>query len=157
MTEEKKEVDVFRETPVRYLGYTNEVGEAFRPIAPCSVVWFSYAITTGYVLADTIHTGWKEFNGNLSEDATTRALYSMSDTLLWQTFASILIPGFTINRICAVVQSLQRKSCNPIVRSRWISTVIGLVSIPLIIQPIDHIVDEAMNVTYRKWVGYPPK
>ena len=28
------EVDLWRETSVRYLGYANEVGEAFRPIYP---------------------------------------------------------------------------------------------------------------------------
>jgi hypothetical protein len=30
--------DVFRETWVRFLGYSNEVGEAFRPIVPKFVV-----------------------------------------------------------------------------------------------------------------------
>ncbi|XP_031834605.1 mitochondrial fission process protein 1 [Nomia melanderi] len=157
MGEGKEDVDVFRDTPVRYLGYANEVGEAFRPIVPSSVVWCSYAVATGYVLADTIHKGWKQYHGNASAEATKNALYSMTDTLLWQTFASVVIPGFTINRICFAVQCLQRNTCNPILRSRWISTAIGLASIPLIIQPIDHIVDEAMNVTYRKWVGYHPK
>ncbi|KZC12593.1 PREDICTED: mitochondrial fission process protein 1 [Dufourea novaeangliae] len=157
MTDKKPEEDVFRDTPVRYLGYANEVGEAFRPIVSPSIVWLSYVISSGYVIADTVHKGWKEYEGNTSKEATKNALYSMADTLLWQTFASVLIPGFMINRICAATQCLQRKSCNPVIRNRWMSTVIGLVSIPLIIQPIDHIVDEAMNVTYRKWVGYYPK
>ena len=31
MTEEK-EVDIYRDTPVRLLGYANEVGEAFRAL-----------------------------------------------------------------------------------------------------------------------------
>ena len=28
--EDKKEVDIYRDTPVRFLGYANEVGESFR-------------------------------------------------------------------------------------------------------------------------------
>ena len=28
--EENKEVDIYRDTPVRFLGYANEVGESFR-------------------------------------------------------------------------------------------------------------------------------
>ena len=35
MAEDKKpesEVDIYRDTPVRFLGYANEVGEAFRAL-----------------------------------------------------------------------------------------------------------------------------
>ena len=49
---EKKEVDIFRDTPLRYMGYANEVGESFRYVAP----WFvkpSYGIAFAYVFADT--------------------------------------------------------------------------------------------------------
>lgn len=42
-------------------------------------------------------------------------------------------------------------------KSRWISTAIGLISIPLIIHPIDRGADEAMNATFRKWTGYHPQ
>ena len=28
--EDNKEVDIYRDTPVRFLGYANEVGESFR-------------------------------------------------------------------------------------------------------------------------------
>lgn len=44
-----------------FLGYTNEVGEAFRSTVPKSVVWLSYIIASGYVIADTLHKGRKEF------------------------------------------------------------------------------------------------
>ena len=46
------EVDLFRDTPVRYLGYANELGEAFRPILPKFLVP-SYFVSFGYVFADT--------------------------------------------------------------------------------------------------------
>lgn len=79
----------------------------------------------------------------------------MSDTLLWQSFASVIIPGFTINRICTAVQYVQRR--NVALKNRWIPTIVGLASIPFIIHPIDAAVEEAMNMTYRKWIGYYPK
>lgn len=84
-------------------------------------------------------------------------LLSTSDTLIWQTFASIIVPGFTINRICAAVQFVQRKSTRTTFKKPWISTLVGLVSIPFIIHPIDHAVEGAMDVTYRKWTRYHPK
>lgn len=45
--------DLFRETPVRYLGYTNELGEAFRPLISKVFVNFSYLVASAYVFADT--------------------------------------------------------------------------------------------------------
>lgn len=45
----------------RFLGYANEVGEAFRSLVPKSIVWFSYALSSGYVLADTVHKGVKVY------------------------------------------------------------------------------------------------
>lgn len=44
-----------------FSGYANEVGEAFRSLVPKSIVWFSYVISSGYVVADTIHKGVKVY------------------------------------------------------------------------------------------------
>lgn len=150
-------MDLYRDTYVRYLGYANEVGEAFRSLVPKSIVWFSYALSSGYVLADTVHKGAKVYQANATSQRTKNVLLSTSDTLIWQTLASIIVPGFTINRICAAVQFVQRKSIRTAFKKPWISTLVGLVSIPFIIHPIDHAVEGAMDVTYRKWTGYHPK
>ncbi|ROT78450.1 Mitochondrial fission process protein 1, partial [Penaeus vannamei] len=35
--------------------------------------------------------------------ATQRAItHAAVDTLLWQAFASVIVPGFTINRVCVL-------------------------------------------------------
>ena len=47
-------IDIWRETPLRLLGYANEVGESFRYVFPIGVRP-SYAIAFAYVLADTQH------------------------------------------------------------------------------------------------------
>lgn len=47
------ELDIFRDTYVRYLGYSNEIGEAFRPLVSRTFVNSTYVLATGYVLADT--------------------------------------------------------------------------------------------------------
>uniref|UniRef100_A0A8C8ZZN0 Mitochondrial fission process protein 1 n=1 Tax=Prolemur simus TaxID=1328070 RepID=A0A8C8ZZN0_PROSS len=53
------ERDLYRDTWVRYLGYANEVGEAFRSLVPAAVVWLSYGVASSYVLADAIDKGKK--------------------------------------------------------------------------------------------------
>ncbi|XP_043268928.1 mitochondrial fission process protein 1 [Venturia canescens] len=153
----EEDVDIFRDTPVRYLGYTNEVGEAFRSIAPVSIVKLSYVIASGYVLADTIHKGIQVYKKDTSDGRNKRIVLSTTDTLLWQSFASVIVPGLTINRICATVRFMQRNAKTSSMKSPWLSIMVGLVSIPFIIHPIDKAVEETMNLTFREWIGYHPK
>lgn len=61
------------------------------------------------------------------------------EAAVWQALASVIIPGFTINRICRLSSiSLSRiaPSVSLMTRNK-LTTVIGLASIPLIIKPID--------------------
>lgn len=76
------------------------------------------------------------------------------DTLLWQGLASVIIPGFTINRICALSNYvLQKSSKMPVNVRKWTVTGIGLLCIPFIIKPIDTCVDHLMESTFRKLEG----
>lgn len=52
--EKNKQVDIFRDTAVRYCGYSNEVGESFRPLIPKGIVHASYAIAIVYVIGDCV-------------------------------------------------------------------------------------------------------
>ena len=51
--------DIYRDSLLRYLGYANEVGEAFRPLVPVELVYASYVLAIGYILADTVDKGKK--------------------------------------------------------------------------------------------------
>lgn len=66
--------------------------------------------------------------------------------------ASVIIPGFVINRITWGAGLLSKRSKLPSIARKWLPTCIGLAAIPLIIQPIDHAVDQAMDKTYRKYI-----
>ena len=62
------------------------------------------------------------------------------DTLLWQGLASVVIPGLTINRLCAGSRLLLNRCTTQILSQqvrRWMVTGVGLSSIPMIIHPID--------------------
>jgi fission process protein 1 len=66
----------------------------------------------------------------------------------------VAIPGFTINRVVALSTAVANKTLqqSPIVR-RWAPTAIGLGVIPLIIHPIDHLVDSLLDSSTRKWAN----
>lgn len=56
-----------------------------------------------------------------------------------------------------VIQYAQKKTTNLALKNHWVPTIIGLLSIPLLVRPIDYVVEETMNATYRKWFNYYPK
>eukprot|EP00127_Corallochytrium_limacisporum_P005236 Clim_evm53s201 gene=Clim_evmTU53s201 len=176
-------VDLFRDTWVRYLGYANEVGEAFRSQIGGKAVALTYVISFGYAAADAADKtlNYQQPEGPSGSDkqakhtevgrildlpyrepsSTEPLLGSLSqwqrraicggDALLWQTLASVLIPGFTINRVVALsrVALKSTSSLSPGVR-RWAATAIGLVTIPFIVHPIDEGVTQAMDATVRR-------
>ncbi|XP_023015204.1 mitochondrial fission process protein 1 [Leptinotarsa decemlineata] len=149
----EKNLDLYRQTPIRYLGYSNEVGEAFRSIIGRKWVNFSYAVASFYVLADTADKSAKSYKIHYDEiKHTKKVLFTTADTLIWQLLASVILPGYTINRVCALSGFLINRSRKvPKNTSKWIVTGIGLITIPFIIKPIDRFVDYALDSSLRKF------
>ncbi|XP_063310838.1 mitochondrial fission process protein 1 [Pelobates fuscus] len=144
--------DLYRDTWVRYLGYANEVGESFRALIPKSLVWASYGVATAYVTADAADKGQKASKANVDDpNKTTHVTVAVIDTFVWQALASVAIPGFTINRICAASLYLMGRVTKwPLPLRKWATTAVGLSAIPVIIKPIDRSVDYMLDSSLRK-------
>jgi len=151
-TAEANAVDIYRDTPVRYLGYANEVGEAFRALVHVRWVKASYVLASGYVLADTQDKAGKSLKGGAE---MSQVGVAAMDTLVWQAFASVIVPGFFINRLCAGALVGLARALPTVAESsrKWAVTGLGLGSIPFIIHPIDSLVHTVMDNTTRKWIG----
>ena len=145
MADDGAEVDLYRDTWVRYLGYANEVGEAFRHIVPKSIVALSYGISGSYVLADAMSKSRIE-----AQEEDGAPVKTFADVVIWQGLASVAIPGFTINRICKGVGYLCKNM--PAKPRGIIVTGAGLLAIPFIITPIDKGVDKAMEHGIRPYI-----
>ena len=74
----------------------------------------------------------------------------------FQAFASVLIPGGTINLIVRASRLAVTKTALSQTLKKWIPTGVGISSITLIIHPIDTFVDVALDNTTRKWM-FPEK
>ncbi|KIX02309.1 uncharacterized protein Z518_08250 [Rhinocladiella mackenziei CBS 650.93] len=48
----------------RYVAYTSDIGESFRPVAHPLMVRSAYAISWAYILGDVGHEGWKAYKRN---------------------------------------------------------------------------------------------
>lgn len=142
---EEKHTDFWRDTPARFLGYTNEVGEAFRPQVPRFVIP-SYIIALSYCLGDTISKTAQVYR--LEAEFNAKCCETGVETFIWQTLASVLIPGFTINRIVAGTQwAISKDVRNKLPQSVKLygATAVALLSIPLIVHPIDNLVDRIID------------
>jgi len=119
---EIEEYDPLRDGPLRYLGYANELGEAFAAWLFPGGVPLSYAIAVAYVLFDTRDKGLKAYNeaerelkssdaalnGSVNKQRLTSLLgvERAIDTVVWQLLASVIIPGYTIHTVVAFVHYL---------------------------------------------------
>lgn len=117
-------VDIYRDTPLRFLGYANECGEAFAAWLPAGGVPASYAVAIAYVLADTLDKTRKAWARTEREECTIEEALekecqgevpaalrlvhtgsSMVDTLLWQLLASVFWPGSFIHLTVAATRA----------------------------------------------------
>ena len=100
-----------------------------------------------YVLADTIYQGKKETASRIDYHRAD-VLNAAVDSLLWQSLASVVVPGLVINKtVKATTWALQRRNLQKLPASfrRWGPSAVGLALIPFIVHPIDDAVDSSMN------------
>lgn len=146
------EDNIFRDTVLRYCGYANEVGESFRYQYP-RFVTPSYLLSACYCLADAGTTGLSRYNTSKDNELALKlSAIATLDTLVWQLLASVLIPGATINTIVRLSKFGVDQMNLGATAKKWVPTGIGLLSIPLIIKPIDQAVDYMMDETFRPYV-----
>eukprot|EP00949_MAST-11_sp_MAST-11-sp1_P003823 g3823.t1 len=144
--------DIWRDSLLRYCGYANELGESFKPVMP-KLLLPSYGVSVAYVLGDTLDKYKKAALEAEAMPVGVRTLHkseAILDTFVWQISASVVIPGFIINRLVKVAQfGIKRLPRTPAAVVTWAPTVLGLSVIPIIIHPVDHFVDWVMDNTIR--------
>lgn len=170
----EKKIDIYRDTPLRYAGYLNEIGEAFRPIVPVEAVYLSYALAISYVMADGISKGGETAALKENEDVKGCGSAAVIDTLVFQFLASVIFPSTVINRVVAlcgfladkfaydqniasalgttvdqVVLDLGVTQITPASIDETTPTVIGLALIPLIVYPIDTFTESILDNIVR--------
>jgi len=147
-------------TSFRPISYTSECAEAGRPILPKYLLNFGYAVSIGYIFSDILIKVYdienEEIISNKKEEIVK---YTVLDSLLWHTSASLVVPAVTIHTFVSGVSKIQnfisKKNFNLKIPSRigflvpMIPTIAGLASIPFIIHPIDNLTDIVMDKYVR--------
>lgn len=136
-----KPPDIYRDTPLRYMGYANEVGEAFAPYLPSWGVPASYAVATTYVLMDTIDKTKKTYE---ETESLKESAKEGIETLTWQMLASVFWPGSFVHLVVSLCPASRDVEGLP--------TLVGLLCIPLIVKPIDNTIDYVMENSVSKYL-----
>jgi mitochondrial fission process protein 1 len=147
-----KNVDPYRETSLRYMGYANELGEAFTSYLPEWGLPASYCVAASYVMFDTIDKGQKAFDAAEEENKIIDTLRISTETLTWQMLASVFWPG-SIIRVIVNASATMISNSHLDDELHFLPTLIGLMAIPAIVKPIDTTVDKLMENSISKVIN----
>ncbi|KAH9274413.1 hypothetical protein BASA83_003043 [Batrachochytrium salamandrivorans] len=128
----------------RYLAYTSDVGEAFRPVVPRGLVNAAYGISFAYVGVDVVYEGYKS---SLRGDSTTEVSRTVIQRTLFQGLASLLLPAITIHSVVDLTAKAL-KNASVITLRKWGPTAAGLMVLPALPVILDHPVEYATDKAF---------
>src|SRR6056300_1108656 len=142
-----KNVDPYRETSLRYMGYANELGEAFVTYLPDWGLPASYCVAASYVMFDTFDKGQKAYETAEEGEKFQDTLRISTETLTWQMLASVFWPGSIIRVIVNMAAQMSGDE------HHYLPTLVGLAAIPAIVKPIDTTVDKLIENSISKVIN----
>ncbi|KAA1466093.1 hypothetical protein DENSPDRAFT_810799 [Dentipellis sp. KUC8613] len=140
----------------RYLAYTSDVGEAFRPVVSPLIVRAAYGISWLYLAGDV---GYESYKAHRRGPTPLEAAHFSEGTrvgmiavkrAVFQSVASMAFPALTIHTAVKQAKKVFDKSKNPRLRS-WGPTVTGLAIVPALPYIFDHPVEVATDRAFE-WI-----
>ncbi|KAK0230594.1 mitochondrial 18 KDa protein-domain-containing protein [Armillaria fumosa] len=140
----------------RYIAYTSDVGEAFRPVVPPWVVTAAYGVSWLYLGVDVAYESYKAHRRGPS--AVEAAHFSESTRLglvavqraTFQSIASMGLPALTIHTIVKQTKKAFVNVQNPKLKA-WGPTLSGLAVVPALPYLYDHPVEVATDRAFD-WI-----
>ncbi|KAJ1331790.1 MTP18-like protein [Microdochium nivale] len=163
----------------RYVAYTSDIGESFRPVAHPWLVRGAYGISWTYILGDVSYEGYKAYWQNqrvlnphlvLSEkaqhatgllepssaDAKPGVVPPLEDfrtvmvqRAIFQSIASMGLPAFTIHSVVRYSGRAMKDVKNAKIRT-WTPIGLGLAVVPLLPTMFDEPVETAVEWLFHK-------
>jgi fission process protein 1 len=137
----------FAARAVRYLAYTSDFGEAFRPVVHPMVVRGAYGVSWAYVLGDV---GFESYQLSNHHGVGGADLYAMTaKRMVFQSIASMALPAFTIHTVVHEMKKVCKKAGK---YQKWGPSACGLAIVPflpLYDHPVEHVIDTCFNWMYK--------
>ncbi|KAL5276885.1 MTFP1.2 family protein [Megaselia abdita] len=158
--------DLYRHTLIRFAGYYHEVGQHLNNI--WNLPFFLSGFAASYVFSDLIDkcrrastTAEKSSSPNKppkkkeaesdeeSPQVGKRLAVEASDVLIWHCLATIIIPHLIVGGTQQATNRFLCRFCPNFHYKRSASSIVGLLTIPLLSRLIDHLTTEFLEFTYR--------
>lgn len=160
-------------TAHRYVAYTSDIGESFRPVAHPNLVRGAYGISWLYLTGDVANEGYKAWVANQEKlgkkqsasvgsaniapgsENTGKVLFLedyrtvMVQRALFQGLASMGLPAFTIHSIVKYSGKALKGAKNQIVRT-WAPIGLGLAIVPALPYMFDEPVEHGVEWIFEK-------
>lgn len=162
----------------RYVAYTSDIGESFRPVAHPHMVRSAYGISWAYILGDVSYEGYKAYWSNqrrLHPELTLTARQAHATGLeasdstahigtvtpledyrtvmiqrgIFQSIASMGLPAFTIHSVVRYSGRALKDVKNKTIRT-WGPIGLGLAVVPFLPTLFDKPVENAVEWTFHK-------
>jgi fission process protein 1 len=138
----------------RYVAYTSDIGESFRPVAHPYLIKSAYAISWLYLGGDVSHEGYKAYVRNQKAIASGLSVPGLEDwksvaaqRAVFQSVASMGLPAFTIHSIVRYSGRALKDVKNVTLRT-WGPIGLGLAVVPFLPYVFDKPVEEAVEWTF---------
>jgi fission process protein 1 len=153
----------------RYVAYTSDIGESFRPVAHPNWVRAAYGVSWAYLIGDVSHEGYKAWKHNqrvvhpeTDEDRAVAATYAGKGVpaiedyrtvavqrAIFQGLASMGLPAFTIHSIVRYSGRAMKDIKNVKLRT-WGPIGLGLAAVPALPYMFDEPVEHATEWVFHK-------
>lgn len=164
----------------RYVAYTSDLGESFRPIVSPWVVRACYGISWTYVLGDVSYEAWKAklrkegrytpglkpWDSNIPEkgDIAAAKLAELNDLPDWrlaalerglfQSIASMGLPAFTIHSTVKYATKYAEKNIKNVFLKTWGPIGLGLSIVPALPYLFDKPVEHGLGFIFKELEHY---
>ncbi|KAH9888141.1 mitochondrial 18 KDa protein-domain-containing protein [Xylariomycetidae sp. FL2044] len=163
----------------RYVAYTSDIGESFRPVAHPWLIRSAYGISWAYILGDVSYEGYKAYWQNQrklnpqrelsdrAQKATGLVSPAPADTKpdvvtpledyrivmlqrgIFQSLASMGLPAFTIHSVVRYSGRAMKDVKNKTIRT-WGPIGLGLAIVPFLPKIFDKPVEDAVEYLFHK-------
>ena len=130
---------------IRYLAYSSDVGESFRPVLPSQAVLATYGIAIGYVICDISYHVYQETKLPEDIDGGKDIARCFVHNTVFQLIASLALPAFIIH---SGVHQAQRTFKKLGRYTKWGPTVVGLAMIPFLPGCVDYPAEVAIDTGF---------
>ncbi|KAH3673641.1 hypothetical protein WICMUC_003544 [Wickerhamomyces mucosus] len=165
----------------RYVAYTSDIGESFRPAVPSQIVSLAYGISWAYILGDVSYEAWKAklrqegryvvglkpWNAAppVNPEAKAAAIEAdlpdwkliATERALFQSIASMGLPAFTIHSTVKYATQFANKNIKNATLRLWGPIALGLSVVPILPTLFDKPVEHALGYVFKEIHGYLKK